>query len=1821
MADVIKEVFMSNRRKGFFQGAVTPGWFVAVCCLCFVLAAPLVAQALTVNVVGCNSNNVCTTPVNGFRWILEDDNTNQSPPGVRVNNSIGLDIFNSHAPLLRNGVSAGSSAAVTVPDITKRYFISVLPNEGYTMGGVTVSPGASSVTVKVHQFPIPTAQISVFAFKDHDPINNIPDAAEPGIAGATVLVFDQFGQMSADIFGNPLGTTYNPDGSVDQIGTGVILTDQFGKAFVRNIPQGKYGIRIIPPGDASEWIQTATIEGTPGVDAWVKPNEPPFFIEGFGTGFYHVFIGFVRPKELPWAVQPPSSGATVTGVNRFNHFGRPPNNQLFVVGPPVPECWIAINDITAATNKGRIAVPCDGNSAFTINNVPAGTYQLVTWDKPLDALFGFNTVVVPPASPSVNLGNVLSFRWFGTLEGAVFFDRNRNGFRNCITAACNNRFLDDIGISMQTINIRFRDGSLYQTTVSDPTGEYKFAEVFPFFKWLVVESDYLRYKPTGMTTAIDYGGTIPTPSAPPNQWLTPSFGILNPQPQAVINPNTGNNLSRTETGPVLTQAMHLFLNQANVIDWGRTTYGATENGGVSGIVYYATTRAENDPRNAVPEPWEPGIPRVQVNLYVDADGTGVIDDINGDGAITLSDVDNYPLGNFPGPEDIDRNGNGLFDQGDAVAVTWTDSWDDNKPTGCIQDLPAIPGVQPCFDNYGTWNQVRPGVFDGGYAFGSLVGTPLAAGSYIVEAVAPPGYIVQKEEDKNVDFGDEYKAGITALPAACVGTAQNTGITHIVPPYLTLFPGQQVPSPRAGQTTPLCTMKQVTLTNGKNVPADFFFFSEVPKAGRVVGFANNDLAAEFRSYSPVFGEKASPNWIPISFQDWQGNEVNRIYSDEFGAYNAMVPSTFTMNAPIPSGVSPNMVTLVLNHPFLPDGSIDPYYSTSYSVTPWTFDYWPGKTWYADTPIVPVASFANLPYNGADVEPADGTPVIRSVVNSAGNGPVVCSAPGTITINAMGPTEVLNPDFDPNLLGSMKFVTRDYGFGTSTGTVRIGNTVLTVTGWSNLSITATVPGGTQTGQLSVTRGDNARATETGLTVHVSTNGCANVRYVNAGAGTIQSAIDAASTGDLIIVNPGVYSENPILYKAVKLQGSGEGATKIFANPSPAERLAAWHSKILSLLGNDPFVANEAPGIMVLGNVPPYQFTAAHPSLIDGFHILGAIMGGAIYVNTDVDSLTISNNRIMGNQGNFAGGIAAGAVGTGVPNNNPNLTIAYNRILKNGGIQGSGGIALYEGATGYRVSNNIIAGNFSRFNGGGIGHIGLSNNGLIQKNRILFNEVAFGGAAFGEGAGIFVGGDAVPNALTAGAGNVTINANLIQGNLAGVGNGGGISASFFNGQDVVSNPGNQANWYGLNIFNNMIVNNVAGVAGGGIVLQDVAKSNILNNTIANNDSTGTGQNAFIAGSANSTPQAAGLVSNVHSALLQSASGQLFSNPNLQNTIIYNNRSFYTTNGGNGGVIANPTGQGIWDMTVKGVTGQFSPAYCLLTRLTEPNDGKNYSGNNNITGNPSFVLTYLNDLMIATVIDEGGNAITVRYTRLKEALGNYHIQTGSAATNAGNSAAVTQFSQYLSTDYDGGPRPNPPGSNSDIGAHEIAGAVTQYTLTIQKAGTGTGSVSSSPAGIVCGATCSAPFNANQVVQLTAAPDTGSTFTGWSGAVTGTNPTVSVTMSAARTVTATFTRPSAATITITSPTSAARWRAPSIQTIRWTYTGSPGTQVKIQLLRGGVVVRDIADNISIGSNGTGSYNWSIPFSTTAGSNYQIKVISKSNSAIFGLSSMFTITR
>lgn len=1707
--------------------------------ICFVSVLP--AQ-VTLNVVGSDGK-----PVGGYRWLIEEDRTYHVQPGVFTPNTLSLDFHASYMPVVGKGEGSDNGINEATPlfainpatgvrgalDRTKHYYVSVLPKTAgtYTIGGAQIAPGQTQVTVRLNKLPLPTAQITIFVFEDKKPINNIADLPEEvGLPGFSVVLEDAGGRygisagtQTQDAFGNPLGTVYAKDANgnylLDPDGNPIPATDSMGNPIVeplvtgpcpgptcgtltiKNLHPGKYGVTVVPPAGQG-WQQTSTIEGTRVIDAWVKANEPPFFQE-FGPAGWHVAIGFIKPFADASVLK---GGATISGKIVNNHLSRPPD-YAFYNGSAFEHttAWVGLNDAGGqpGVSKGVYAARANGDGTFSIPNVPPGSYQLVVWDDNVDLIFASTPVTVTPsltcnALSSCNLGDVPVFNWFTSTHHYVFFDANENGFRDP----------GEPGMPDQLVNLRWRDGTVYQSLPTDMTGFVPFDEIFPFFAWQVAEVDFTRFKPTGVTVVVDNGGPIP--------FTNPlSFdGKLSPQPQCagtplpgplqpngcppgtspVINPYTNNHLVRTEVGPVLTQAFQGFLGQTSVFMWGKSVYKPGENGGIAGVVYYDTTRAENDPAKNFAEPWSPGIPDIEVRLW---DSTG---------AKLLNRV-------------------------------FTDSWDKNKPSGCQGEPFYFNGVlKDCYDGLRNFNQVRPGLFDGSYAFTAYCADPngmdktnftctnmvdgIPGGQYIVEIVLPKDpltgkpalYDIVKEEDKNVDFGDNYTPSPQLEFWPCVGNPAELGHSAAVPAELSLFPG--VPTANPGQPRKLCNKKMIYLNQGSNGAVDFFLFTEVPVAGHISGMILDDASNEFDPNSPNFGEKYSPPFLPVSIRDWTGIEIGRVYADKFGRFNALVPSTYTKNRPSPSGVAPGMVITCMNSRTRADGTQDPFWNPQYSEFCYTFQYMPGATTYLDTPVVPVAAHAGPNQKQLDCELPNGTPRIKqvSVNNLLGGGPLVTAPGQIITIQAMGRVAVPNPAYCPGpplttadacpVINTIKTVYRDYGFGTTKGKVTVGGVELTNVTWGANQITATVPAGVTTGQLVITRGDNNKSTIAGLTVYVGTDGGA-VRYVVPKPGgcdgspanpcPIQQAIDAARDGDLILVTPGVYQEMVVVYKAVRLQGYGEGSTTIDAAKVPQEKLQNWRNKVEQLVATNQVtllpgqeiggIANGEPvmlfteegaGILVLPR--RNAFKAKANARIDGFTITGADTGGGIVVNGYADYLEISNNRITNNSGVFGGGIRLGhpqltednITYTNAENNF--VRIHHNKISLNGGLGGAGGgISICTGADDYQVTDNFICGNFSMGDGGGIAHLGLSDRGLIARNTVLFNE-NFNQGITVAGGGILIAGQPplAPQTQSPGSGSVKVIGNRIQGNMAGAGDGGGIRLSRVNGADVAGFPNQQNHWYQVDILNNMIVNNVTALAGGGISLQDALKVNILHNTIALNDSTATASLAFSLGTSNqSAPQPAGIVSRGHSAALASIPGTgTYSNPNLQDNIIWHNRSFYfevvqTLNQPDQYVLR-PAVPEFNDLAVLGAAGTLSPKYSLLTgpdsQAPDPNGNKT-------TTNPWFVSAYENGHAGVTLggldattsitpppaFDEGGNFIRVRFGPLTLnpcssfgppdwsgtnscrswlTQGDYHILPGSPAVDSGFN--LTAAFPDLATDIDGQARPLPPSTKVDMGADE---------------------------------------------------------------------------------------------------------------------------------------------------------------------------------------------
>jgi hypothetical protein len=88
--------------------------------------------------------------------------------------------------------------------------------------------------------------------------------------------------------------------------------------------------------------------------------------------------------------------------------------------------------------------------------------------------------------------------------------------------------------------------------------------------------------------------------------------------------------------------------------------------------------------------------------------------------------------------------------------------------------------------------------------------------------------------------------------------------------------------------------------------------------------------------------------------------------------------------------------------------------------------------------------------------------------------------------------------------------------------------------------------------------------------------------------------------------------------------------------------------------------------------------------------------------------------------------------------------------------------------------------------------------------------------------------------------------------------------------------------------------------------------------------------------------------------------------------------------------------------------------------------------------------------------------------------------------------------------------------GAH-----ASEYQVAITKSGDGSGSVTSSPARINCGSTCSGAFTAGSTIALSNIPDEYSQFNGWSGACNGTGA-CSITATADKNVSASFSKDTA---------------------------------------------------------------------------------------------------
>jgi len=152
-----------------------------------------------------------------------------------------------------------------------------------------------------------------------------------------------------------------------------------------------------------------------------------------------------------------------------------------------------------------------------------------------------------------------------------------------------------------------------------------------------------------------------------------------------------------------------------------------------------------------------------------------------------------------------------------------------------------------------------------------------------------------------------------------------------------------------------------------------------------------------------------------------------------------------------------------------------------------------------------------------------------------------------------------------------------------------------------------------------------------------------------------------------------------------------------------------------------------------------------------------------------------------------------------------------------------------------------------------------------------------------------------------------------------------------------------------------------------------------------------------------------------------------------------------------------------------------------------------------------------------------------------------------------------------------------------QCIGVCGMHTLSVDKAGTGSGTITSSDGKINCGSDCVAIYNAGAGVTLTAEEDPGSIFVGWSGGGCSGTGFCEITMNADAVVTATFTE-APTTLTLLSPNGGEVIPTGSIHTIQWE---APPDAVSFKLkysMDNGRTWKPIASGII-----DTSYDWAVP--------------------------------
>ncbi len=582
---------------------------------------------------------------------------------------------------------------------------------------------------------------------------------------------------------------------------------------------------------------------------------------------------------------------------------------------PQKRLWLALTDLTNGDQTILAAPFYSDTGEFTIKGVPDGNYLLSYWDFDQLTIMEAENITVD-GSGVTDVQTLRMPQWWTKIEGHVFNDENGNGRQDP----------GEPGIPGQLVTVRSRENNLFEqgsnAAVTDLSGKYSLIGTYPLGQWMVLEQYTDGYKNTGIT----FRGSNATHAT-------------------------------TAVGGGVDINVFNFIGQGHVIDWAKQPYSASENGGIVGSVSSGTTRNEMDPREAAIEDWQPGIPGLTVHLF------GPQKDVNGqlqykgDGSLLLvgqSMTDTgttnatdlgptYTTEEWQRPTDCQP----LDGLGDPLYEPFMAGWDgfpgsgilSSNTTGreCVESFSDGPIVgwdggpstsDHSFD--GTTVNGNFGLADL-YVNPNLTGPALDADANLTPIASDADYVVKvdiptdasgkplwqptREENINVFTGDSVAQPQVALPD-CVGVAHTVDVMGVG----TDVTGKAVRNPAfrdqggsryEGLSRHDCDEKLLHLDSGRSIAPLFEFMTPVQMPGIHWGLLIDDLSQSVDPTQILYGDNAPGSGLPISWYDWSHRFVRQTVSDPDGFYEVMLPSTNRINAPTPSGVSPQVYELVAN----------------------------------------------------------------------------------------------------------------------------------------------------------------------------------------------------------------------------------------------------------------------------------------------------------------------------------------------------------------------------------------------------------------------------------------------------------------------------------------------------------------------------------------------------------------------------------------------------------------------------------------------------------------------------------------------------------------------------------------------------------------------------------------------------------------------------------------------------------------------------------------------------------------------------------------------